>query len=94
MRARSRRNAWWCGPPRYGPADLGLAALQRLLGHGHLSTTQIYLNLSPEEVISEFHRKCTTAARWNTRSRSPRTTKLYNRTSDQTTLDEIERIAI
>lgn len=35
-----------------------------------------------------------TAARLNTRSILPRTTKLYDRTSDQGSLDEIERIAI
>lgn len=32
-------------------------ALQEILGHDRLTTTEIYLNLSPEEVISEFHRK-------------------------------------
>jgi hypothetical protein len=31
---------------------------------------------------------------WNTRNRSPRTTKLYDRTTDQVSLDGIERIAI
>jgi integrase/recombinase XerD len=36
---------------------ISLPTLQRLLGHEHLSTTQIYLNLSPEEVIGEFRRK-------------------------------------
>ncbi len=34
-----------------------LPSLQRLLGHDHLGTTQIYLNLSPEEVIREFNEK-------------------------------------
>lgn len=28
---------------------IGLITLQRLLGHEYLHTTQIYLNLSPEE---------------------------------------------
>jgi integrase/recombinase XerD len=32
-------------------------ALQRLLGHGRLTTTEIYLNLSPEEVVREFREK-------------------------------------
>ncbi len=32
-------------------------ALQELLGHDHLSTTEIYLNVSPEEVIREFQSK-------------------------------------
>jgi integrase/recombinase XerD len=36
---------------------ISLPALQRLLGHEHLGTTQIYLNLSPEDVIGEFQRK-------------------------------------
>ena len=30
---------------------ISLPALQRLLGHDRLGTTEIYLNLSPEEVI-------------------------------------------
>ncbi len=36
---------------------ISLPSLQRLLGHDHLGTTQIYLNLSPEEVIREFNEK-------------------------------------
>ena len=36
---------------------ISLAALQRLLGHDHLTTTAIYLNISPEEVIREFQQK-------------------------------------
>jgi integrase/recombinase XerD len=32
-------------------------ALQSILGHDHLTTTEIYLNLSPQEVLSEFQRK-------------------------------------
>jgi integrase/recombinase XerD len=36
---------------------ISVPTLQRLLGHEHLGTTQIYLNLSPEDVIGEFHRK-------------------------------------
>jgi len=28
-----------------------------LLGHDWLATTEIYLNLSPEDVIREFHSK-------------------------------------
>ena len=31
--------------------------LMQLLGHDHLRTTEIYLNLSPEDVIREFHEK-------------------------------------
>jgi integrase/recombinase XerD len=33
---------------------ISLPALQRLLGHDRLTTTEIYLNLSPEEVVREF----------------------------------------
>lgn len=36
---------------------ISLPALQRLLGHDRLTTTEIYLNLSPEEVIREFQQK-------------------------------------
>ena len=36
---------------------ISLPSLQRLLGHKYLGTTQIYLNLSPEDVIGEFRRK-------------------------------------
>ena len=36
---------------------ISLPALQRLLGHDHLTTTAIYLNLSPEHVLDEFHAK-------------------------------------
>jgi integrase/recombinase XerD len=32
-------------------------ALQEILGHDRLATTEIYLNLSPEDVIREFHNK-------------------------------------
>jgi len=34
-----------------------LPVLQRLLGHDHLTTTEIYLNLAPEDVIREFQEK-------------------------------------
>ena len=33
---------------------ISLPALQRLLGHDHLTTTEIYVNLSPEEVVREL----------------------------------------
>jgi integrase/recombinase XerD len=36
---------------------ISLPALQRLLGHDHLATTEIYRNLSPEAVIGEFREK-------------------------------------
>jgi len=36
---------------------ISLPALQRLLGHDRLTTTEIYLNLSPEDVIREFSAK-------------------------------------
>lgn len=36
---------------------ISLPALQRLLGHDRLTTTEIYLNLSPEDVVREFQNK-------------------------------------
>jgi integrase/recombinase XerD len=36
---------------------ISLPALQRLLSHGRLTTTEVYLNLSPEEVVREFREK-------------------------------------
>ena len=36
---------------------ISLPTLQRILGHDHLTTTEIYLNLSPEHVIEEFNAK-------------------------------------
>jgi integrase/recombinase XerD len=36
---------------------ISLPALQRLLGHDRLTTTEIYLNLSPEEVVRELRGK-------------------------------------
>jgi integrase/recombinase XerD len=36
---------------------ISLPALQRLLGHDRLTTTEIYLNLSPKDVIREFKEK-------------------------------------
>jgi len=33
---------------------ISLPVLQRLLGHDRLTTTEIYLNLSPEDVVREF----------------------------------------
>ncbi|HSF33019.1 MAG TPA: hypothetical protein VLK82_21430 [Candidatus Tectomicrobia bacterium] len=36
---------------------ISLPALQRLPGHDRLTTTEIYLNLSPEDVVREFKEK-------------------------------------
>ncbi|MBI3327101.1 MAG: tyrosine-type recombinase/integrase [Nitrospinae bacterium] len=36
---------------------ISLPALQRLLGHDRLTTTEVYLNLSPEDVVREFREK-------------------------------------
>ena len=36
---------------------ISLSTLQKILGHDRLSTTEIYLNLSPEQVLEEFQRK-------------------------------------
>jgi hypothetical protein len=37
--------------------DIPLPALQQLLGHDRLTTTEISLNLSPEEMVREFREK-------------------------------------
>ena len=44
--------------------NISLPSLQRLLGLDHLGTSQIYLNLSPEEVIREFNEKWCGACSW------------------------------
>jgi len=36
---------------------VSLPALQKVLGHDHLTTTQIYLNMSPEDVLREYEDK-------------------------------------
>ncbi len=36
---------------------VSLVALQRVLGHDHLTTTQVYLNMSPEDVLAEYEAK-------------------------------------
>jgi integrase/recombinase XerD len=36
---------------------ISMPALQRPLGHDWLTTTEVYLNLSPEEVVREFRQK-------------------------------------
>jgi integrase/recombinase XerD len=36
---------------------ISLPAIQKILGHDHLSTTQIYLNLTPQHVLEEYERK-------------------------------------
>ena len=36
---------------------ISLVSLQRVLGHDRIETTMIYLNLSPEDVVSEFKAK-------------------------------------
>jgi integrase/recombinase XerD len=36
---------------------VSLPALQKVLGHDHLTTTQIYLNMSPEDVLREYENK-------------------------------------
>jgi integrase/recombinase XerD len=37
--------------------NISLPALQKVLGHDNLETTQIYLNLSPEHVLAEYQAK-------------------------------------
>ena len=36
---------------------VSLPALQKVLGHDHLTTTQIYLNMSPEDILREYEEK-------------------------------------
>ncbi len=36
---------------------ISLPSLQRMLGHDHIETTMIYLNLAPADVISEYEEK-------------------------------------
>ncbi len=36
---------------------ISIPTIQRILGHDHLTTTAVYLNLSPEEAIREFKEK-------------------------------------
>ena len=36
---------------------IGLRTLQYLLGHDRITTTEIYMNISPEDAIREFHAK-------------------------------------
>jgi site-specific recombinase XerC len=42
---------------------VSLAALQRALGHDRLETTAIYLNLTDEHVVAEFHEKTGSGAK-------------------------------
>jgi integrase/recombinase XerD len=37
--------------------NVSTRAVQSILGHDHLSTTEIYLNMSPQQVLDEFQRK-------------------------------------
>jgi site-specific recombinase XerD len=60
----TRRHPWLVRSEPYGShavtaiqKGISLPALQRLLGHDRLTTTEIYLNLSPEEVVREFREK-------------------------------------
>lgn len=37
--------------------NMGLRTLQALLGHDRIGTTEIYMNVSPEDVVKEFREK-------------------------------------
>ena len=37
-------------------AGISLPALMRLMGHAHIHTTMLYVQLSPQDVWNEFHR--------------------------------------
>jgi site-specific recombinase XerD len=36
---------------------VGLRSIQKMLGHSDLSTTGIYLDLCPEEILEEYQKK-------------------------------------
>ena len=38
-------------------SGVSTASLKKLLGHDHLETTEIYLNICPEDALEEFFRK-------------------------------------
>ena len=38
-------------------ADVSTASLKKPLGHDHLETTEIYLNISPDDALREFREK-------------------------------------
>jgi integrase len=44
-------------------AGMTLPALQKLMGHGHINTTMVYVELSPRDVWEEFHRVVAKMAR-------------------------------
>lgn len=48
------RHTFACDAIRKG---ISLPALQKILGHDRLETTAIYLNLTPQHVLDEFHQK-------------------------------------
>ena len=37
-------------------AGISLPALMRLMGHSHIHTTMLYVQLSPQDVWNEFYR--------------------------------------
>jgi len=44
-------------------AGISLPALMRLMGHAHIHTTMLYVQLSPQDVWSEFRRALENRAR-------------------------------
>ena len=44
-------------------AGISLPALMRLMGHAHIHTTMLYVQLSPQDVWNEFHRAVETRTR-------------------------------
>ena len=44
-------------------AGVSLPALMRLMGHAHIHTTMLYVQLSPQDVWNEFHRALENRAR-------------------------------
>lgn len=44
-------------------AGISLPALMRLMGHSHIHTTMLYVQLSPQDVWNQFHRALENRAR-------------------------------
>lgn len=45
-------------------AGVSLPALQRLMGHAHIHTTLLYIQLSPQDVFTEYARAVEQIAKW------------------------------
>jgi hypothetical protein len=50
-------------PCTFTPALTSTASLKKILGHDRLETTEIYLNICPEDALGEFFQKVDGARR-------------------------------